>query len=412
MGKFDRNFFKAIPKSDLHVHLDGSLRLATLIELAKEQNIKLPSYTEEGLTETVFKKHYDDLPDYLQGFLYTAAVMQTPEALERIAYEFALDSFDDGVLYVEPRFAPQRLANPSLSMEDVFIYVDKGLARARGEINRQPAIARGEVPPFEYGIIGSAMRMFTRDFSGYYRRLLEIHRHMPEKDAYVLASLDLVRAMVHVRDSKAVPIVGFDLAGEEEGYPAEEHRRAYDLAHKHFLKKTVHAGEAYGPASIFQAIADCHADRIGHGTHIFDVDRVDLPTKEERARYVRALWEYVADRRITIEVCLTSNLQTIPNLTDIKKHPFGEMIEKRLSVTFCTDNRLVSNTSVTNEIELAVTNFPISPRKLKDLIIYGFKRSFYPADYVQKHSYVRKVIDYYERVENGTGVNGKREGLR
>lgn len=406
MASINRDFLTAIPKPDLHVHLDGSLRLSTLIELAQEQNIKLPSYTEEGLRKLVFKDRYQDLVDYLKGFDYTTAVMQMPEALERIAYELAMDNFEEGVRYIEPRFAPQLHCNPAMSSNDVFLSVNRGLARARQEINSNPQIANGD-PPFEYGIIGCALRMFTGQFSNYYRRLVEIHPSMPVDDLYGLASLDLVRSMVEVRDKKGVPIVGFDLAGAEKGYPAEDHKRAYDLAHKNFIMKTVHAGEAYGPASIFQAITDCHADRIGHGTHLFDASLVDLPTQEERERYVKALWQYIADRRITIEVCLTSNLQTMPLLNKIAEHPFAQMLEKKLSVTLCTDNRLASDTSVTDEVELAVNNFPISPRKLKDLIIYGFKRSFYPGDYIEKRTYVRKVINYYERMEEKFGIVDK-----
>ena len=404
MGAFTKEFLKAIPKTDLHVHLDGSLRLSTLIDLAKAQNIKLPSYTEEGMREMVFKDRYRDLVEYLQGFQYTIAVMQTPESIERVAYEFALDNFAEGVRYVEPRFAPQLHAGAAMTVDEVLLAVDRGLARAKHDINARPEVATDGAPPFEYGIICCAMRRFTGDSPGYFRRLVELHPHMPKKDLFGLASLDLVRTMIDVRAAHGIPLAGFDLAGAEAGYPAVDHERAYDLAHKHFLKKTVHAGEAYGPPSIFQAITDCHADRIGHGTHLFDASLVDLPTEEERVRYVRALWQYIADRRINIEVCLTSNLQTMPHIPDIAKHPFGQMLEDRLSVTFCTDNRLVSNTTVTGEIALAVENFPIGPRKLKDIIIYGFKRSFYPGDYIEKRAYVRKIIDYYEKMEREFGV--------
>ena len=401
---FPREFLKAIPKTDLHVHLDGSLRLPTLIALAKEQKLTLPSFTEEGLKATVFKERYRDLVEYLQGFQYTVAVMQTPEAIERIAYEFALDNFADGVRYVEPRFAPQLHANASMTADDVLIAVYRGLERAKKEINARPEIAKNAEPPFEYGIIGCAMRMFTGQFGAYYRRLTELHPHMPREDLFGLASVDLVRTMIDVRDTKGVPIAGFDLAGAEAGYPAEDHDRAYDLAHKHFLKKTVHAGEAYGPSSIFQAITDCHADRIGHGTHLFNTSLVDLPTEEERNKYVRALWQYIGDRRITIEVCLTSNIQTMPHITDLAHHPAAQMLEDRLSVTFCTDNRLVSHTTTTDEVELAVTNFPITPKRLKDIVIYGFKRSFFPGDYLEKRKYIRGIIDYYEAMEKKFGI--------
>ncbi|MFH0798732.1 MAG: adenosine deaminase family protein [Pseudomonadota bacterium] len=404
MTKFTREFIRAIPKTDLHVHLDGSLRLATLIELAKEQKVELPSYTEEGLSKLVFKKVYADLDEYLLGFLYTAAVMVTPEALERIAYELALDNFEEGVRYVEPRFAPQRHAHKSFSLDETIISVDLGLSRAKKEINARPEIRDGSEPPFDYGIIGCAIRMFTPEYSGYYRQLMGIHPHMPKEDLYGLAALDLVRTMIDVRNDKGLPVTGFDIAGAERGYPAEDYKRAFDLAVKHFFKKTVHAGEAYGPVSIFQAITDCHADRIGHGTNLFDEDMVELPTAIERSRYVRELWQYIADRRTCIEVCLTSNMQTVPGLKEISKHPFAHMFKNRLSLTLCTDNRLVSHTSVTDEIELAVRNFPIEPRKLKDIIIYGFKRSFYPGDYMAKRAYIRRAIDYYEKMEKKFGV--------
>jgi adenosine deaminase len=398
MTHLERDFFKAIPKTDLHVHLDGSLRLSTLIELAKEQKITLPSYTEEGLSKLVFKDKYDNLVDYLQGFNYTTSVMQTPEAIERISYEFAMDNFNEGVRYVEPRFAPQLHCNPSMSMDDVLKSVNDGMARAKSEINQLPEIKAGD-PGFEYGIVCCALRMFTGQFSGYYRRLTELHPHMPSEDLHGLASLDLVRTMIDLRDMAGIPIVGFDLAGAEKGYPAEDHKPAYDLAHRNFIKKTVHAGEAYGPASIFQAITDCNADRIGHGTHLFDTSLVDLPTEKEKNDYVRKLWEYIADRRITVEVCLTSNMQTIPTFTSISDHPVAQMLDKKMSVTFCTDNRLVSHTTVTDEVELAAKNFPIDAGKLKDLIIYGFKRSFFPGNYLEKRKYVRGVIDYYEKIE-------------
>ena len=397
--KYSKEFLKKIPKADLHVHLDGSLRVSTLIELARDAKIKLPSKTESGLKETVFKEKYKSLIEYLQGFAYTTAVMQTPEALERVAYEFAIDNFEEGVRYVEPRFAPQQHVSPSYPIEDVLYSVDAGFSRAKKEINSLPAIKSGKEPPFEYGILCCAMRMFTREFSGYYKRFVNLHPHMPDDDLYGLASLDLVRSMVFARDKYGLPIAGLDLAGAEKGFPAVDHRHAFELAQQHFFKKTIHAGEAYGPPSIFQAIVDCHADRIGHGTHLFDGSMVDLPTQKEKKAYVQALWEYIADRRITIEVCLTSNLQTMPKLKSVKNHPVAEMLDKRISVTFCTDNRLVSRTTATNELELAVSNFDIEPKKLKDIVIYGFKRNFYSGEYLKKRKYVRKVIDYYESVE-------------
>lgn len=398
MNILSREFIKRLPKTDLHCHLDGSMRLSTILELAKEQKIMLPSNTEEGLTKLVFKKEYKNLEEYLLGFNYTVAVMQTPEALERISYELAMDVYSEGVFYLEARFAPQRQVNLDMNARDVVRYINNGFEKAKKEINSNKDIKEGKKPPFEYGLIGCAIRMFTPDFSPYYKDLFNLHPDMPDNERFGLASLDLVRSLIKSRDDDGIPVVGVDLAGAEKGYPAEHHRLAYELAHKNFLQKTVHAGEAYGPPSIFQAITDCHAERIGHGTHLFDANMVDLPDANARERYVEALSQYIADHRTTIEICLTSNIQTTPSIKKLSQHPFGKMLANRLSTTFCTDNRLISRTDVTNEIELALKHFEISPHRLKNIIIYGFKRSFYPGSYIEKRRYIRKVIDYYEEV--------------
>ncbi|MDO8493971.1 MAG: adenosine deaminase family protein [Deltaproteobacteria bacterium] len=397
--RYPKEFIRAIPKSDLHVHLDGSLRLPTLIDLCKKQKVKLPSYTEEGLRKSVFKKNYANLGEYLHGFKYTCAVLRDPESLERVAYEFAWDNFNEGVRYVEPRFAPQLNAHRDFSIREVLVSVNKGMARAKKEINQKKEIKSKKEPPFEYGIIGCAMRKFDERFSQYYVDFIKMHQHTPLTDLYRVASLEIVRALVAIRDEEGIPIVGFDLAGEERGYPAEDHVAAYDYAHKNFLKKTVHAGEAYGPPSIFQAITDCHADRIGHGTHLFADHLIEGMKKEERKKYTEDLAQYIANQRITIEVCLTCNLQTIPTLKSLKDHPLGKMLDHKLSVSLCTDNRLVSHTTVCDEIEKAVENFEIKPGHLKDIIIYGFKRSFMALPYADKREYVRQLIDYYEAME-------------
>ena len=409
MAEITREFIKALPKTDLHVHLDGSLRIPTLIELAKEQDVKLPSNTEEGLREVLFKDAYANLPEYLEGFSYTAAVMQDAEALERIAYEFALDSFEDGVLYCEVRLAPQRHMSDKLGMDDVLKSVNAGLDRAKKEINSRNDIAAGDRPHFEYGIIACAMRKFEQSYSEYFRQIIELNPNIPILERYKIAASDLVRGVIRLRDEEGLPIVAFDLAGEEAGYPAADYAEAYDLAHKAFMMKTVHAGESYGPPSIFQAITECHADRIGHGTNLFRDDMVNLPTEQERKHYVRALWQYIADRRITIEVCLTSNMQTIPNIMRVENHPVGLMLENRLSTTFCTDNRLISNTTVTDEIMLALRHFGIAQRRLKDIIIYGFKRSFFAHPYLEKRGYVRKIIDYFDDVQKRFKVTTDQE---
>lgn len=393
------DFLRELPKTDLHVHLDGSIRIATLIDLAREYHVELPSYTEAGLRETVFKDRYRNLAEYLTGFQYTVAVLQSEVALERAGYELAQDNQAEGVRYLEVRFAPQLHVHPHMNAVTVLKAVNRGLRRARDEFNARPEVREGKEPPFEYGIIVCAMRMFREGFSEYYTDLLRSLRYTPPKEVYQLASLEMVRAAVIARDEYDLPVVGFDLAGEEAGYPAGEHRRAFQYAHKHFLKKTVHAGEAYGPESIFQAITDLHADRIGHGTYLLDPDAISDPAIEDRESYVAKLGEYIADRRITLEICLTSNLQTNPHMETLADHPFCKLRHNRLSTTICTDNRTVSNTTVSRELRLAIEHLGLDRHDLKSIIIYGFKRSFFPGIYLRKRAYVRQVIDHYEAIE-------------
>jgi adenosine deaminase len=392
-------FVAELPKTDLHVHLDGSLRLPTLIELARERGVALPSTTEGGLRETVFKERYASLGEYLRGFQYTVAALQSAEALERAASELAEDNQAEGVRYLEVRFAPQLHVHPGLDAVEAIAAVDRGLRRAREAWNGRAAVVTGTEPPFEYGIICCAMRMFTGAFSQYYATLFAAHPYARAKELYSMASVELARAAVTARDQYGLQVVGFDLAGEEAGYPAGDHKHAYDYAHRHFLKKTVHAGEAYGPESIFQAITDLHADRIGHGTYLLEPDAIRDESIEDREHYVERLGNYIADRRITLEVCLTSNLQTNPQLQRLEEHSFSKLRAQRLSTTLCTDNRLVSNTTVTNELLLACTHLGLDRHDLKSIIIYGFKRSFFPGSYLRKRQYVRQIIDYYDRVE-------------
>lgn len=384
-----------LPKTDLHCHLDGSLRLGTLIELAAERKVALPSNTPEGLRELVFKESYRDLPDYLHGFAFTCAVLTDAEALERVAYELGQDCLAEGVRYLEVRFAPQLHVRPGLDVAQVLAAVDRGLDRVRREHEASPAVKEQGEPPFRFGLICCAMRMFTGGFGPYFKDLLGVLSHWPVKQVYGAASLTLARAVVDARDRLGLPVVGFDLAGAEAGHPAHDHVDAYTYAHNHFLKKTVHAGEAYGPESIFEAITRLNADRLGHGTHLYAVDQVQ---DDEPNRYVRQLSEYIADRRITVEVCVTSNMQTMPELRRVEDHPIGRMVQDRLSVTLCTDNRLVSSTTVTQELKRVTEAFPFAPPELRNMILHGFKRSFYPGSYKEKRAYVRQIIDFYDKV--------------
>ncbi len=392
MSKITEQFIRKIPKTDLHLHLDGSLRLPTLIEMAKSGNLELPSYEESGLNELVFKDRYANLGEYLAGFAFTVGVLQTQENLERAAFELAEDSHAEGVRYIEVRFAPQLHITHATEIAAVVRAVNRGLAKAKNQSN---ASRDKSDMPFEYGIILCAMRRFNRQMSPYYDRLINRAGKTNIRYTYTRASLGLAKEAVKLRD-EGLPIVGFDLAGEEAGFPAVHHKEAFQHVHRNFLRKTVHAGEAYGPESIFQAITECYANRIGHGTFLFSEDAIKLKSIKDKTQYIERLSEYIANQRITIEVCPTSNLQTIPEFQTLENHPIQLMVDNGLSVSISTDNRLISHTSVTNELMLCNKHLKITYSQFRDLVLAGFKRSFYPGTYSDKRDYVRQAINLYD----------------
>lgn len=397
-------FLRRIPKADLHVHLDGSLRLSTLIELAKAHGITLPAYTEQGLIRTVFKKKYNSLVEYLKGFEYTDAVMQDAASMERIAYELGQDAIAEGVRYMEVRFAPQLHHNPALTAEESLRAVARGLTRARQEHNTSLAVKKGDDLPFYFGIIACAMRNFTKSMSPYYTALMETLSQSSKREMVQIASLELAKMIVKLVREEHLPIVGFDLAGEEAGYPAADHVAAYQYVHKHFIHKTVHSGEADGPESIFQAITECHANRIGHGTSLFSCGMIKDKQVTDKQQYVDQLANYLASARIGVEVCLTSNLQTLPEIKSIRNHPIREMIKRGLPVSIGTDNRLVSHTTVTHEMEQLVKYTDMTYKQFKNVVIAGFKRGFFPGSYVEKNKFVRQVINRYNALAEQYGV--------
>ena len=406
--QYPADFIKAIPKADLHLHLDGSLRASSLIDMAKRASIELPSYTEEGLFDQVFKSHYNNLGEYLNGFQYTCAALRNLENLEQAAYELAIDNQEEGVNYIEVRFAPQLLMNPAagVTFDTIMHVVNDGLKRAKNEYNQQPSVQHGEKPPFDYGIINCAMRMFgKKGFSPYYTQLFQHLRDFEPMQVIRTAAMELVRASVRMRDDEGLPIVGLDIAGQEIGYPASQFKDVYEYAHENFLLKTVHAGEAYGAESIFEALTQCHADRLGHGYSLFSPEMTEDPTIEDPKAYGENLASYIADRRIAVEVCLTSNLQTNPSIGGIENHNFKHMLDNRLATVICTDNRLVSRTTVSNEYQLAVDNFDISLKRLKDMVAYGFKKNFFPGDYVAKREYAKTNLAYFDKVVEQFGLN-------
>ena len=396
--KITRELIEKLPKTDLHVHLGGSVRLETLIELALADGVQLPSYTVQGLKETVFKETYKDLEEYLRCFVYPGAVMQKADNLTRIAYELAIDNQNEGVRYLEARFAPQRYAGGEMDIQQVLDAVNRGLSRAKMEFNSREPIVSGSEPPFDYGIIACAMRYFTRNSSCYYRNIYSVHSNSLPDRIVGLASFELAGALVKARRERGVPVVAIDIAGREKGYPPIHHREAYIMAQRNYISKTVHAGEAYGPESIFQAITELGADRIGHATSLFNAGLISDPAVTDKQMYVDDLASFIADRRVTIEVCLSSNMQTAPKLHRLEDHPFRKMMEKRLSCTICTDNRTVSHTTVTDEVFKAVNSFNLSSAQLKNLMAYGFKRSFFPHSYREKRAYVKQCMDYFEKI--------------
>jgi adenosine deaminase len=394
-------FLKEMPKTDLHLHLDGSLRIPTLIDLARRLQVSLPSYTEEGLREKVFKPAYANLGEYLNGFQYTCAVLRDPEAIERVAYELAIDNQNENVYYIEPRFAPQLMMDPDrgVTLDGVMEAVNRGLLRAKQEHNSKPEVRAGTRPEFHYGIVSCAMRNFgPKGYSPWYSRFFETLEYSQHMEIVVQAALQMVKGVVKLRDEKGIPIVSIDLAGQEEGYPCAKFHEVYAYAHKNFMHKTVHAGEAYGAESIFQAITDCYADRIGHGYYLFDENKVVDPKILDKKKYIRDLISFVADKRTTIEVCLTSNLQTNPAIGSIRNHHVKDMLSNRMSLTICTDNRLVSDTNVTREWSLLTDNFEVPLKQLKDIVAYGFKKSFYPGAYIEKRNWAKSVMLHFDQI--------------
>jgi adenosine deaminase len=260
-------------------------------------------------------------------------------------------------------------------------------------------------PAYDYGIIVCAMRYFTPAFSPYYREFAQRNSDLSPAESTRKASAELAQIAVALRESSTAQIVGFDLAGAENGFPASDHIEAFSVIGKGLLGKTVHAGEAFGAESIFQAVTKLHTNRIGHGLHLFDTERLQDPEITDRNAYVENLANFIAKHRITIEVCLTSNMQTTPEIAQLQDHSLRRMLERGLSITLCTDNRLVSNTTVCREYQLALAHFPIDSLTLRNIVLHGFKRSFYYHPYTDKAAYLKKVISYYDALADRFGIH-------
>ena len=316
---------RALPKTDLHCHLDGSLRLATILELAREQGVTLPADTPEGLAKAIHTgENCESLEDYLTAFDVTLAVLQTEEALSGAAYELAIDCAAENVRYLEVRYSPVLHTRRGLKPTTIVDAVLEGLRAAKRETGIKSNVI----------ICGI--------------------RHMDPTTSVRLAELAVAY--------KNKGVVGFDLAGAEEGNPPRHHHDALQLILDNNVNLTIHAGEAFGPESIAQAVHVCGAHRIGHGV---------------RLRENGDLLNYVNDHRIPLEMCPSSNVQT-RSVTDLKSHPLRFYFDFGLRVTVNTDNRLITDTTATKELMIAHRELGFTLDDLATVIVQGFKSAFLP----------------------------------
>jgi adenosine deaminase len=335
------------PKVLLHDHLDGGLRPATVLELAAEVGHQLPAADATGLAQWFAEAcGSGSLERYLETFVHTVGVMQTEPALRRVAYECARDLAADGVVYAEVRFAPEQHLTRGLTLDQVVAAVLAGFAEGGADA------AAG----------GTPIRVAT---------LLTAMRHQAR-------SMEIAELAVRYRDSG---VVGFDIAGAEAGYPPTRHLDAFEYLQRENFHFTIHAGEAFGLPSIWQAIQWCGADRLGHGVRIVD----DISGDRQLGR----LAAYVRDKRIPLELCPSSNVQTgaVPSIAE---HPIGLLRDLRFRVTVNTDNRLMSGTSMSREMALLVENFGYGWPELQWLAVNAMKSAFIPFD--QRLVLINEVI--------------------
>jgi len=325
-----------LPKTDLHVHLDGSLRLSTILELAREQGVTLPADTPEGLRAAMnLGRDAGNLVEYLKAFEITLQVLQNEEALYRAAYELAADAAAENVRYMEVRYSPMLHTRKKLKLTTVVETVLRGLHDAQQQ----------------FGIESNLILCGIRNIS-------------PE------SSLRMAELVVAYKNRG---VVGFDLAGAEYDYPPKDHHEAFNLVRLNNINVTIHAGEAYGPASIAQALHVCGAHRIGHGC---------------RLREDGDLLRYVVDHRIPLECCPSSNVQTgaVPS---IGEHPLRLYFNLGARITINTDNRLITDTTVSRELHLVHTELDFDFGELRQVILNGFKSAFLP--YHEKRRFMRAI---------------------
>ena len=317
--------FERLPKTDLHVHLDGSMRLETVLELAEEQGIELPAIDVPGLRAAMhIGEITGSLVKYLEAFDVTLKVLQTRDALYRAAFELAEDAARENVRYMEVRYSPMLHTRQGLRLTTVVETVLKGLHDAE----------------LRHGIVSRVIVCGIRNISP-------------------ASSLQMAELVVAYKNRG---VVGFDLAGAEDDHPAKEHQEAFQLVRQNNINVTIHAGEAYGPPSIAQALHICGAHRIGHGC---------------RLREDGDLLHYVVDHRIPLECCPSSNVQT-GAVRSLATHPMRLYFNLGARVTVNTDNRLVTDTTVSKEMYLMHTEMGFTFEDVKQVIMNGFKSAFMP----------------------------------
>ena len=341
----------AAPKVLLHDHLDGGLRPATILELAHETQYRgLPTNDPEELAQWfVADAPGSDLVRYLEGFAHTIAIMQTKDQLERVASECAYDLALDGVVYAEIRFAPEQHQQNGLSLDEVVQSVLNGFAHGT-------SLARAHGKTIILRTLISAMR--------------QAHR-----------SEEMAQLAVRFRDAG---VCGFDIAGPEDGFPPTEHLAAFHLIQRENFHMTVHAGEAFGLPSIWEAVQFCDAERLGHGVRIAD----DIERVGEEHRLGR-LASYVRDRRIPLEVCPTSNVHT-GAATSLREHPIELLRQLRFRVTLNTDNRLMSGITLSSEFTACAEVFGWTLEDMEWLTLNAAKSSFFAFD--QRLALINNVI--------------------
>jgi adenosine deaminase len=325
------------PKVLLHDHLDGGLRPQTVIDLASEFGYKgLPTTDPEALA-AAFTDGADrkSLVLYLEGFEHTVGVMQSPDAIERVAFECADDLANDGVVYAEVRYAPELSTRDGLSLDEVVQAILRGFARGERDTG------------IRMGFIVTAMRQFAR-------------------------SVEIAELAIRYRDEG---VVGFDVAGPEAGYPPTRYLDAFNLIHQANFHVTIHAGEAFGLPSIWEALQWCGAHRLGHGVRIVD----DITVAEDGQLTMGRLATYVRDQRVPLEMCPTSNVHT-GAVASIAEHPIDLLRRLRFRVTVNTDNRLMSGVTMSSEFETLSRVFDFGLDEMQWLTLNAMKSAFAPFD--------------------------------